>query len=299
MKFITALAGVCQGTSVFIKLLRQSLLKTFLHLLLLTFICSLFISVVKSVKLSDRINAAVTVIQEKCGDIKITDKGILPSVKPDQVKLFAVPGGFSVCYLPLGYKGKLPDIDEDNIDRGIIWTPGIIATWMKTKNDSYMMLPNIYYKLEDALQAREFQKDEIIPYLKKNGKVVGSLNLPYNKLSPEKFRTLFKILAGIMLFIIFFFQILFQAILFISIFSLIFSLIGGRRIKVLKLRDLFVIAAYAGFPAMIIGSLFPALELPLLDYNTVYLFGFTGYLMFIINRIERQLAPPPEMEVNQ
>jgi hypothetical protein len=254
---------------------------------------------VKSVKLSDRIDAGLTVIQEKCGDIKITDKGILPSVKPEQVKLFAVPGGFSVCYMPLGYKGKLPDVDEENIDRGIIWTPGIIATWMKTKNDSYMLLPNIYYKLEDALQAREFQKDEIIPYLKKNGKIVGSLNLPYNNFSPEKFRTPFKIVAGVMLFLIFFITILPQAILFISIFSLIFSLIGGRRIKVLKLRDLFVIATYAGFPAMIIGSLFPALELPLLDYNTVYLFGFTGYLMFIINRIERQLAPPPEMEVDQ
>lgn len=38
---------------------------------------------------------------------------------------------------------------------------------------------------------------------------------------------------------------------------------------------------------MIIGSFFPALNLPLFSFSTIYMFGLVIYWILIISRIER------------
>ena len=70
-------------------------------------------------------------------------------------------------------------------------------------------------------------------------------------------------------------------------FTLVFRFASMRQLRVLTIRELWKTGLYAGFPAMIIGSFFPALNLPLFSFSTVYMFGLVIYWILIISRIER------------
>ncbi|MFA7230308.1 MAG: hypothetical protein WC071_03465 [Victivallaceae bacterium] len=288
MKFFTVFFGVCKGTEIFFQLFRQSLIRALWHLLLLSLICATFITGIKSFKFMSDIDTACNIVNEQCGGVSITDKGIFPAVEPEKARLFQIPEGMSVCYLPKGFT-QLPDFDRNEVDEGILWTPGLVINWIKTQSNDYFFLPVMYSELNVGLQLRSYQKNEIAEVMKKNGYSGAAINIPYN--FSDNLSMAVKLYVTWRVFVWNFIPIIFQAILFIAIFSLIFNLMSAKRLKTVKLRDLFVLGIYASFPAMVVASFFPALDLPLLSYNEAYLLGFTCYLMVIINRIERRLNP--------
>ena len=61
----------------------------------------------------------------------------------------------------------------------------------------------------------------------------------------------------------------------------------SEHVKTYSVAEMVKLSVYAGFPAMIIGSAATFLELPLLDFNLTYVLGMTFYLMFIMNRLDR------------
>ena len=63
---------------------------------------------------------------------------------------------------------------------------------------------------------------------------------------------------------------------------------GMGRPRRIKVGEMVKLAIYAGFPAMLIGSVATALRLPLLDFDMVYVLGMTIYLMIAMNRLERR-----------
>ena len=70
-------------------------------------------------------------------------------------------------------------------------------------------------------------------------------------------------------------------------FAGVFALMGLGRPRRFKVGEVVKLAVYAGFPAMLVGSVASALRLPMLDFNMIYVLGMTVYLMIIMNRLDR------------
>jgi len=87
------------------------------------------------------------------------------------------------------------------------------------------------------------------------------------------------VMAGIKFVIMIFFNALFYSLLFGLFFS-----ISGRRSSVKKdfsFKTAFNTALYAGFPAIIIATLFTIAKMPWFEYQTVYIFALFIYLIII------------------
>ncbi|MFA6103716.1 MAG: hypothetical protein WCV67_10405 [Victivallaceae bacterium] len=288
MSFFNTLSGVCKGTEIFLQLFRLSPWKALWHLLILTTLCAIFITTAKTFPLYKDIDIACDTITEQFGRIKFTDKGILPSVEPEKARVVQLTEIATVAYIPDLQTAPLPDFDHEST-RGVFWSPGIVAGWYKTDANEYLLIPLIYAPEKARISTRPFQKDAIMAYLKENSSVGNPLGLPFSSVSAADRKIPVKICVTLITFGLQFIQILFQTIVLTSLFTMIFNLVGSRNFKILKFRNIFVTAIYAGFPAIIIASFFPAFDLPL-DFNTVYIFCFAVYFIYIMSRLERDLS---------
>jgi hypothetical protein len=171
----------------------------------------------------------------------------------------------------------------------MFWTPTLIAGWYKTDVSDYLLFPLIYNHRKTGITTKPFQKDNILPYLSDNSSDGNPLKIPDCSEKIEDYKYLIKGYAAFIMFCFHLIQILFQPLILTSIFALVFNLVGSRNLKVLQLKDVFVTAIYAGFPAIIIASFFPAFNLPM-DFSTVYIFCFAVYFIYIMSRLERDLS---------
>ncbi|QSH40269.1 DUF1189 family protein [Lentisphaerota bacterium ZTH] len=318
MNFISAISGVCKGTSVFLNLMRHSLFKALLHLILFSIACAIMITVIQSFIYFKVIDTGWRILNQECGEIRFTPEGILPGKQPEKMRFFSISSTMSVLYLPAGYKGEIPDLENSRADRGIIWTPSLVLTWGKTQGNGYIAFPFIYNKPPTSVKINFLKQADLIKYVKDNMPKTVAAGTPGKRVSAVKAadassntaqntaitETVKKMLtpAGTKLMFVSFLLIacslalLAQALLFVSIFSLIFNLIGSRRRGTLKLRDLFVVGIYTSLPPLLIASAYTALELPFLSFNTVFLICFTVYLMYVVSSLENRLAPPPKSD---
>jgi hypothetical protein len=134
-----------------------------------------------------------------------------------------------------------------------------------------------------------FPKKEIGEFVKKqnNPALKGNFNIPETEVEFTDFAPYALIFTLIMIFIGFFAHIVFTALVFTGIFSLMYLIAGKNDLPGITLQRLYVIALYAGFPGVVIGSMFPAFSLPFFSYQTVYLVCLIVYLMVIFNFLKK------------
>ena len=289
MSFFNTLFGVCKGTEIFLQLFRLSPWKALWHLLILTTLCAIFITAAKTVPLYKDIDVACDTIAEQFGLIKFSDNGIFPSANPEKGRVVQLTETVTLAYIPDLKTAALPDFDQDGSTRGVFWSPGIVAGWYKTDTAEYLLVPLICASQKARIVGRPFQKDSIMPYLRENSSDGNPLRLPVNSVNVAEMKVPVKIYASIITLCLQFIQIVFQTIVLTTLFTIIFNMVGSRNFKILKFKNIFVTAIYAGFPAIIIASFFPAFDLPL-DFNTVYIFCFAVYFIYIMSRLERDLS---------
>jgi len=289
MSFFNTLFGVCKGTEIFLQLFRLSPWKALWHLLILTTLCAIFITAAKTVPLYKDIDVACDTIAEQFGLIKFSDNGIFPSANPEKGRVVQLTETVTLAYIPDLKTAALPDFDQDGSTRGVFWSPGIVAGWYKTDTAEYLLVPLICASQKARIFGRPFQKDSIMPYLRENSSDGNPLRLPVNSVNVAEMKVPVKIYASIITLCLQFIQIVFQTIVLTTLFTIIFNMVGSRNFKILKFKNIFVTAIYAGFPAIIIASFFPAFDLPL-DFNTVYIFCFAVYFIYIMSRLERDLS---------
>lgn len=289
MSFFNILFGVCKGTEIFLQLFRLSPWKALWHLLILTTLCAMFITAAKTVPLYKDIDIACDTIAEQFGPIKFTDTGIFPTIDQTKNRVVQLTENATVTYIPDFQAAAIPDFDQESSSRGLFWSPGLIAGWYKTDSADYLLVPLIYATQKARISTMPFQKDSIMTYLKENSSATNPLKLPVNSLNAAEMKLPVKIYATMITFCLQFIQIMFQSLVLTAIFTMIFNLVGSRNFKILKFKNIFVTAIYAGFPAIIIASFFPAFDLPM-DFNTVYIFCFALYFIYIMSRLERDVA---------
>ena len=289
MSFFNTLSGVCKGTEIFLQLFRLSPWKALWHLLILITLCAIFITTAKTFPLYKDIDIACETIAEQFGPVKFTDNGIFPSIDPEKGRVVQLTETATVAYIPDLKTAALPNFDEGVSNRGVFWSPGLVAGWYKTEAMEYLLIPLIYAPQKARISTSPFQKDNILQYLKENSSPGNPFTLPVSSVNAADMKIPVKIYATGITFAFQFIQILFQTILLTALFTMIFNLVGSRNFKILKFKNIYVTAIYAGFPAIIIASFFPAFDLPL-DFNTVYIFCFAVYFIYIMSRLERDLS---------
>jgi len=288
MKFFTALIGTCKGTNVFIKLLSQSLGRTFWHLFLLALICSFFVALFTYPSRSEEVGETFKKLKETFGKIQTGKKGML-SEKINETRSFPTADNqFRITYIPDTKKGKLPEIDANDVSSGFLWTPTMLASWLKF-GDKFILIPFAYYS-DRMLSIENLERSSILSYINNNTSLKNEFVSPYSDLSwPSLENYCNKTLAstafvGNML------SVIFQILFFVMMFSFILNLSArGSGAPVLKYKNRYIIGIYASFPPMLIATLFSAFELPYINPSSVYVICFSVYLIVVYTNLQLNL----------
>ena len=280
--FFRALYGTCCGLKIFEQLQEQSLWRALLHLLLMSILSAAVITAGVYPGLRALVNHSTDLVAENCGSITIAADGIKPEKSPETARCFMVAGPVSVTYLP-EKSTALPPGFRQECHTGIIWSGKRIGLWLWSGGETFQLIPLTQSMNDWTAQVctsgeelfKSFQASpELI--LKDAGRIDG-----------EQLRALGELFlsfgwAGWILWVT-----LIEVLIYIAMFSGVFVLMNLGRPRRFKLRQVIVMAIYAGFPVMVIGAVAEALQLPYLSFNIIYSMGMMIYLIMAMNRLER------------
>lgn len=279
VSFFRALIGSCSGTKIFEDLHGQRWWRTIGHLLLMNLLCAAVIVLGMYLQLRPQINGSIAEVVEQCGAVRINSNGITPTKDPERARSFIVSGPLAVTYLPVK-DDKLPENFTMECKNGLIFSGKHAAFWSKVNDNKYDLVV-LSGKNTKAIPV-ESTRDFVAKMREADGFVFsGDVTVDHKAmLKYSKFMAGFTILmlAG---------ANLLQIAMYIAMFAAVFALMHIGKPKPLKVWQMVTLAVYAGFPPMIIGSLACILQLPFLDFNMIYVLGMTFYLMFIMNRFNR------------
>ena len=285
MNFFKALIGTCKGTKVFSDLLSQSLLKSLWHLFVLVLFCSFFITLCTYPINSQEINE----IFSQFGEIQTGKKGITAE-KITETRSFSVDENeYRITYLPDISKGKLPEIDADNVNAGFLWTPTMLASWVKAGPDKFLIMPFVYCS-DMQLSVVSVERSSMLAYIKNNTSVKSKIIYEAPELSWATIKDHCKSALTSIIFFKSLASILFQVLLFVLMFSFILNLSSRNTgAPVLKYKTRYIIGIYASFPPLLVATMFRAFELPFFSFNSIYVICFSIYLIVVFTHLQLSL----------
>jgi len=288
MSFVSTLLGVCSGTGVFPELAKRSLWRAAWHFLLMSVLCALIIAAGGQHRIAGTISSVYGRLTASYGELSDSGFGGLNVEKnnqaPSTVLLNLTPPA-AFCYLPSA-SDKLPEDFSSNADYGFIASPTRLVFWMKSPAGMVFALPpqpseRLALSRENAerLLASPTPSEKIPPEHSTAAALLGMMK------SPGMFVFCFTAISA-------FAAVIILALPVLLLFSLVFGWFGSQRSKnLVTLRDTFVIDTYAGFPAMLVAAVFPALDIKYLDFNLVYSLGLVVYATIAVNRVVLSRLP--------
>ncbi len=293
--FFPALWGCCRGTGIFFALRYQSWPRLIGHLLLLALLCSFGITLGERSRFRPGMERALASFETLFGEIRLAPEGITPTLDPSKARSLPLPGNGFLLYAPDLDEGvTLGESDAQLLNYLLVWSPRLLLSGARTPGGDWQVWskraeragrnPLSYGPVQFGLTSAAALPE----YLKSLRPPAGTWEIDEEETYPAAaffdavgFLFLLTLFAG--------YTVLLTATAFFctGIFTLVFRFVSVRQLRVLTIRELWKVGIYAGFPATIIASFFPALELPLFSYSTVYMFGLVVYWMVVLNRIER------------
>ena len=307
--FLKIVYSVCSGTEIFREIIKFSALKALRHLIFLAIICSLAFVLIKTSEVKHEINDLTEYFYKQFGNITVKDNGIYPGEKPDQAR------NLSYNFIQINYYPKLPsdkklDINDDLNTMGYVWFPDNIFIWKKFNKTDFLIYPALVSN--DPIRNKAIilnglglvSKDSIVSYIEKfrvndfkdlKFLLAAQLNIPlmaflnlkqgninYTDISSNIFKWT---AAGI--FIGFFITIFFNTIIYSLLFAAVYSITNRSNLYNLKFKGFWVVAVYASFPGIIIGTIFSTANLIWLQYQTVFLIAFIVYLLAVTQKLRK------------
>jgi hypothetical protein len=290
MNFFKCLLETCKGTKVFVDLMKQSPGRAVWHLVLLSFFCALFILSCTYSGYSSRVDKAFTALENELGPVSIKNNAIFAPRAGESKSVVIADNMIRVDYLS-SLKNGLPEIDADGINSGFLWVPTMLTAWFKVAPDKFLLVP-FAYNAKDILAAENVERSAIKAYIEKNTSPKYNLICQFSNLSWKGLKDYCKKTLVSFMFFLNFGGILLQVIFFVSVFALILNLSSRNNNKaLLKYSERFVVGIYASFPPLLVAAVFRAFELPYLSFNSVYVIGFSIYLIVIFARLQLELNP--------
>ena len=256
--------------------------RVFWHYFVMLVICTLIITGGQYPAIDKIIRASQEMISEKFGVMTAGPAGgINITNSPQEEQLCLLPGGISIYYLPQELPEKFLDFQKDATG-GLIFSPAHIILWSNQPTPSMMPLPaQAWAMIHETEELTDTALREAL------SRPALTEPLPASESMATAVLTMIERPSLYVKMLLFVFNLLmraFETLPFILIFGLIFSVFGSFRAKnIFSTRAIIAICVYASMPPMLVASMFPALDLPFLDFNTVFLFGSAIYTMIAIN----------------
>ena len=300
--FVNTFISVCSGTAVFPEITKFPFRRMLWHLFILAVLGSFLNVAFRYHHFNIAYEEYCAKLQKKFGDIELSEKGILPAHNPE------TNGTVYYDNSRIDYFPKVEDLKDfnpgDNSFWGIAWTPNSAIVWVL--NDKK---PSPFIPLLIPVIPHNGDMDQGMSFLIKSmrGEIRSSLSLlevseiykiPAKQISDKslpfrEFQT--NLCLGIPLkvpsiYILYLIsQIMGNCFLTVPVYILIFSLfsffLGKSNMLSLKFSKLFILGIYTGFPGIIIATLFTALQLPFLDFQSIFLLSYLFYSFPVFSRL--------------
>ena len=299
VSFFSALAGSCSGIAVFHRLRFHSCLRTLFHLLLMGLFCALLITWGEVNRQKGLQQAAVKVFESVFGKkVLNSETGLIPEKSPEKERFLLLPNEGRLWYLPSG-KMTAPLTELEKCNFLILWAPKGFATAVRA--DSGKWLVNIAKPGNDRIllsSGKNLTNGELLD-LKLVSDKKWNLDA-VESLSAEQIGQTLSSIWTISLFMQNLGLTLLLPLLYSALFVGVFRFSSGGRYPVrLTYLEFWKIGIYAGFPAMLVASAFPALALPFFSFSTVYMAGLLIYWLYAASRLERELAAEESDNANE
>ena len=268
--------------------------RTIFHSVILALILASVISYFENARMQGVYEAAKRAFSGCFGDkIKLVSGGFVPEKDPDKCRSIALPDGGKLWYVPDGKFASCTGLEENPFL--IFWTPRgfgfAVRDQAHWKFNTAIPDPNAkaVFSGSRILSTAELQNYQMTS--------AGSWRIDgQEELSVDELTRMVGAVAWFCLLIRNLMLTLILPLLYTAVFVGMFRLTSNGRYPIrLSYAQFWKIGIYAGFPAMLVASAFPALDLPLFSFSTVYMAGLLIYWLCVVHRIERQLAEE-EME---
>jgi len=279
MGFFGAFIAVCSGTKVFPELLKRSAWRALWHLAVGMVLCAAFITVFRFGGVNDAVSASRAMLREEFGGLSASPVGGLVVEKsPELARSLTFYGGFKLSYVPAG-AAELPDDLTRNAAIGVVFSPNRIAMWRAARDLQMILLPRASSGAQ-MLSWQNYSGEELLRALNTPGEPPENGSYSTAAILVKMLNSDLRGQIALALFFASFLQLLIQTLPVVLLFSLVFSWVGAfRRNGILRFRDVWIITVYASLPAMLVASMFPAWELPFLDFDLVFSLGAVLYAM--------------------
>lgn len=297
--FLKAFFGTCCGRDVFYTLRSHSWARTLWHLLLLSCITGFITGYFVHGRNKGLIDAAAAAFSQHFGEEIYVSKRvsnwnwIAPVKDPLRAREMSLPGGGRFYYT--GNIRKVPDSLKSVSGTVVIWSPISLAVSVPGSAGAVncMVIDTLTGKVSQYAGTMNSMA-EIFK------KAPEKLPLPVKEMKKEKVSEFFVAISALFSIFTTLSTVIwnfFLTLLYTAIFMGMYRLLNGPsgRLRFLTLSEMWKCGIYAAFPVMAIASVFPALELPLISYETVFMIGLLIYWMAVTAKLERT---PADDEVN-
>ncbi len=285
INFIQTVFSICKGTQCFTQLYKNSIYRAILHLLLLSLSCGLFIATTQSFIASNELKEYTRLFNDIFGEIEVSEKGIIPAAKPTNIKQLGYQK-LLITYIPKDK--RMTKINIEDYNKGLIFKSNLFLFWGKITDTQLKVMPFLASKNDtDSLNL-------INPLILSESALFNLVNESKDIKIDKNFygEYPFEFSSLIILFFLSHFVsnsfIIFMISLVYTLMFAIFFLMPSSKRKI-KFVNFFVLGIYMGFPGIIIAAFFPAFNLPLLEYPTVYALSFLIYSFPVIARLKGEL----------
>ena len=297
ISFVRAVSGVCSGTAIFPQLVQGSFFRTLWHLVLLSILLAAVVTIGRGYLFGRNLPACGKALYQEFGEVSIGAAygNIHPEREPDKTRSVILPWDppLEVVYVA-NFDDQIPEITAP---LGIIFTPKQFY-WYRVDGISTISLFQMG-ALKNMLNAIPIENLATVLKEHDNAEYMLQFSSPI-RINPDDQIILHSIQYTFYMitYIGSFLGMVVLALVSVGIFTLIFGLSSKLRgvsqsVFAVKPREIMIAGIYAGMPPMLIGTLFSALDLPFLEYNTIYMFGMACYLMFAVARIQFSRLPMP------
>jgi len=305
--FLKTFISVCSGTEIFPELSKFSLFKMIGHLVVLAVICAFANVAIRFHPFNVEYEDACREMQNKFGGVQYNSAGIVPEKFADKrATLFL--DDLRVDYIPS--LKELGDFKSDgDFDFGIIWTPRSILLWTRIGDKLVPVLPLVVPTLVDSSSLKDRlsfylnrMKDQsdtdsnlllfaTVYKIPKNQTFHNDSNLfrdfNSNLLDiPLRLPTLYIFYLATDILV----NILLISPLYIFVFTIFSAFLGKSEMLGMKFSQLFIIGIYTGVPGTVIATLYTILNLPYLDFQSVFLIAYLVYSFPVFSRLRKECA---------
>lgn len=309
--FLSTFIAVCSGTEIFPELIKRSFFRGVWHLVILALICSSINVALRLHPFNRAFEECCDVLTKRYGSIEYSGKGITPLIKPDESRSASYEG-FRVDYLanPQELNTYRPNKE---FNRGIAWTPESVLFWMRFLDGEDWTVFPLLIPTNQLKSTGEML--ELYQKASKNDKSTPPFTIfsemyrisPFKNTRSVLFRefksnVMFWVPLSLpMLFAVFMFSYIMMNCLLISpIYILFFTsfsyLFGRANMMKMNFPQLYISGIYTGFPGIVIASLYVGLDLPVMDFQSIFLIAYFIYSFAVFARFRVDRKPKVDQD---